>query len=251
MPKAKTYFASPERLGKIEIKKQSKKILSLKHTEEILNAFPSVVVVLNKHRQVIFANNSLINMFGIDNFEEALGQRPGELLKCVNANLLDGGCGTSRNCRYCGAILTVLKAQKTNEEQESEARITTRQQSKIFPYDLHVIAKPMLIDKEQFIVVIMTDISIMKRKEYLERTFMHDIINSKFPSKKYFCFGRIKILSSSSSSYSLFSIIILPLPFETKINSLTMSFVTLPESGYLPLILTNATFMFLLFIGYS
>ena len=146
MPKAKTYFASPDRLGRSEIKKQSEKILSLKHTEEILNAFPSVVVVLNQHRQVIFANKSLIKMFGIENFEEALGQRPGELIKCINSQDHESGCGTGRNCKYCGAVLTILRCQETGKDQESEARITALYQDNLIPLDLHVRAKPITID---------------------------------------------------------------------------------------------------------
>ena len=178
MTKAETDFASPERLELNKIQEQYEKVLSLKHAKEILDSFPNIVAVLNKHRQVIFANEPLIKILRIHEFVEALGQRPGELLKCVNAELHESGCGTSRNCRYCGVVLTILKAQETNEEQENEARITTKQQNKIVPFDLHVIAKPLFVDEEQFIVVIMTDISTLKRKEYLERTFMHDIINS-------------------------------------------------------------------------
>ncbi|MBK5113554.1 MAG: PAS domain-containing sensor histidine kinase [Candidatus Heimdallarchaeota archaeon] len=178
MPKAETHFASPERLEKGEIKEQYEKVLSLEHTKEILNSFPIIVVVLNKQRQVVFANDTFVKILGIDEFEDALGQRPGELLNCVNSAILEGGCGTSRNCRYCGVVLTILESQKTGKEQENEARLTTRQQNKIVPLDLHVISKPLLIDKDQFTVVIMMDISTIKRKEYLERTFMHDMINT-------------------------------------------------------------------------
>ncbi|MHA1531416.1 MAG: ATP-binding protein [Candidatus Heimdallarchaeota archaeon] len=178
MPKAKTDFASPERLEQREIREQYEKVLSLEYAKEILDSFPNIVVVLNKQRQVIFANKPFVKLMGINEFEDALGQRPGELLKCVNSQLNEGGCGTSKNCRYCGVVLTILESQKTGKEHESEARLTTKHQNKIVPLDLQVIAKPLLIDKEQFIVVIMTDISTLKRKEYLERTFMHDMINT-------------------------------------------------------------------------
>lgn len=178
MPKAETHFASPERLGRGVIKEQYEKVLSLEHTKEILNSFPNIVLVLNKQRQVVFANETFVEILGIKEFEEALGQRPGELLECVNSAILQGGCGTSKNCRYCGAVLTILKSQETGEEQESEARLTTRKEDKIVPLDFHVIAKPLIIDEEQFTVVIMSDISTIKRKEYLERTFMHDMINT-------------------------------------------------------------------------
>lgn len=178
MPKADTHFASPERLERGVIKEQYEKVLSLEHTKEILNSFPNIVLVLNKQRQVVFANDTFVKILGIKEFEEALGQRPGELLECVNSAILQGGCGTSKNCRYCGAVLTILKSQETGEEQESEARLTTRKENKIVPLDFHVIAKPLIIDEDQFTVVIMSDISTMKRKEYLERTFMHDMINT-------------------------------------------------------------------------
>lgn len=178
MPKTETHFASPDRLEEGEIKEQYEKVLSLEHTKEILNSFPNLVVVLNKQRQVIFGNEAFVKMIGLHEFEEALGQRPGELLKCVNSAILEGGCGTSRNCRYCGVVLTILKSLESGKEEESEARLTTRQQDKIVPLDLHVITKPLLMDGDQFIVVIMTDISTHKRKEYLERTFMHDMINT-------------------------------------------------------------------------
>lgn len=178
MPKAKTDFASPERLEQREIRKQYQKVLSLEHAKEILDSFPNIVAVLNKQRQVIFANEPFVKLIGVNDFEDALGQRPGELLKCVNSQLNEGGCGTSKNCRYCGAVLTILESQKTGKEQESEARLTTKHQNKIVPLDFHVIAKPLLIEEDQFIVVIMTDISTLKRKEYLERTFMHDMINT-------------------------------------------------------------------------
>jgi len=178
MPKAETHFASPERLERGVIKEQYEKVLSLEHTKEILNSFPNIVLVLNKQRQVVFANDTFVKILGVKEFEEALGQRPGELLGCVNSAILQGGCGTSKNCRYCGAVLTILKSQETGEEQESEARLTTRKENKIVPLDFHVIAKPLIIDEDQFTVVIMSDISTMKRKEYLERTFMHDMINT-------------------------------------------------------------------------
>lgn len=178
MPKAETHFASPERMERGVIKEQYEKVLSLEHTKEILNSFPNIVLVLNKQRQVVFANDTFVKILGIKEFEEALGQRPGELLGCVNSAILQGGCGTSKNCRYCGAVLTILKSQETGEEQESEARLTTRKENKIVPLDFHVIAKPLIIDEDQYTVVIMSDISTMKRKEYLERTFMHDMINT-------------------------------------------------------------------------
>ena len=48
MPKAKTDFASSERLEQREIREQYEKVLSLEYAKEILDSFPNIVVVLNK-----------------------------------------------------------------------------------------------------------------------------------------------------------------------------------------------------------
>ncbi|NHJ48602.1 MAG: PAS domain-containing protein [Asgard group archaeon] len=178
MKSKKTYFAPPDREEKQVLLKKSKRIRELPYTTKILNTFPNFVLVVNKHRQVIFANEAFQKMFGIRKFEEVLGLRPGELIKCVHAHDTENGCGTGRACKYCGAVLTVLKSQETGLPQTGEARITTEVEEEIIQLDLHIHANPIEVDSIHYTVVYMNDISNLKRREYLERTFIHDIINS-------------------------------------------------------------------------
>lgn len=173
-----THFAPAERIDLNEIMKQTNKILELSYITEFLNAFPNIVIVLNRQRQVIFANDTFTEMLGLRNFEEGLGQRPGELIKCIHAHSGPNGCGTGRNCKYCGAVLTILDTIKYNKKQQRESRILAVMNGKVVPLNLEVIAKPLTIGEEDFILVIMTDISSKKRKEELERTFIHDLVNS-------------------------------------------------------------------------
>lgn len=169
---------SSESASKTKIKQQHEKILSLKYTKEIINAFPDLVAILNEYRQIVFANESFIELFSIIDFEKTLGQKPGELIKCINSSIYEGGCGSTRNCQYCGITQTILNCQDTGKEQTGEARLTLEFRKKLIPLELFVKAKPLIIEDELFIVTIMVDISDQKRKEYLERTFIHDIINS-------------------------------------------------------------------------
>ena len=178
MPAKKTYYASPERIDKTIVLKQAKRILDLDYARKILNSFPNVVIILNKFRQVIYANDVFMKITGMPNFEDLIGQKPGELVHCIHANSTEYGCGTGVECRYCGAINTVLESIKSNSRTDNEARITTEVDGKIIPLDLHIEATPFEFEESNYTLVVMTDISEVKRREQMERIFIHDLLNS-------------------------------------------------------------------------
>ena len=157
LKKTKTYFASAERLDRDEVYSQTVKILGLKKVISVLNTIPNMVAILNKERQVVFANKAFTEMIGLKNFEEGLGKRPGELFKCIYAHDTKYGCGTAKNCRYCGAILTVLKCQETKQKQEGDALVTVFGKNKEhIPLHLNVLADTLNVDDQDFYIVIMT-----------------------------------------------------------------------------------------------
>lgn len=178
MPEPDTYFAPAERLDNNEVYDQTIKVLGLRSTLKVLDGLPNMIVIINKQRQVIYANESFTKVLGLESFEEALGQRPGELVACVHSNETEYGCGTAEDCRYCGAVLTILLTQKTDQRQEEDCLITTVHDGKIVPLELHVIASPISVDDQKFYLVSMTDKNNQNRRDYLEKTFIHDIINT-------------------------------------------------------------------------
>ncbi|MBN1328143.1 MAG: PAS domain-containing sensor histidine kinase [Candidatus Heimdallarchaeota archaeon] len=178
MDESITQFAPVERLEKEEILLQTIKILGLRNAIRILDVLPSMAAILNKSRQVIYANDSFIKTIGKKQFEDALGYRPGELLDCVHAHDHSNGCGAGNDCRYCGAVLTVLLSQETGNEEENDCRITIDKNGKHISLDLHVKAKPLEVDNDVYYIIVIDDISNQKRREYLEQTFIHDIANS-------------------------------------------------------------------------
>ncbi|NHJ84459.1 MAG: PAS domain-containing protein [Asgard group archaeon] len=159
MTSAETYFAPPERLANGDVYVQTIKILGLRKVLPVLDILPNMVAILNKHRQVIYANHAFTKAIGVEHFEDGLGQRPGELLACVHSHDTANGCGTGKQCRYCGAVLTVLKTQETDKREESLATITIEREGKKYRLDLHVIASPLIVDEEKFYIVVITDVA--------------------------------------------------------------------------------------------
>jgi nitrogen-specific signal transduction histidine kinase len=170
-----TEFAPAERLDKEAIIKQNQEVGELPGVKAILNAIPEAVLILNQQRQIIFANNASINTLGMTEAELLEGCRPGELLSCDNAKRNKGGCGTSKNCSQCGAVLAILASQR-GEEKEAECRISQEESGNAI--DLKVKAAPFDYGGETFTIFSILDISDKKRREVLQRIFFHDILNT-------------------------------------------------------------------------
>jgi len=109
--------------------------------------------------------------------EHPLGLRPGEVFGCVNSNKTEGGCGTHEFCRECGAVNAILEALE-GKPSKKECRITSMHGDQLVAYDLSVKAYPFNFDNINNILVSILDISDKKRREILERTFFHDVLNS-------------------------------------------------------------------------
>jgi len=120
-----TKFASGERAEEDIIARDYQLFNSLKNVKEFLNALPYVVAILNPERQIIYSNKALMNTLNVNSIEELLGQRPGEAIGCIHSKEEDGGCGTSENCKYCGAVRTILKCQKERIKVTDECIITS------------------------------------------------------------------------------------------------------------------------------
>ncbi len=110
----KTYHAPAERAETKQLLHDMNIFANLESVDELVNALPFIVAVLNKERQVVYSNQTLINALGITDLKKIIGLRPGELLHCVNATKNEGGCGTSENCCCCGAVNTILDCIENN-----------------------------------------------------------------------------------------------------------------------------------------
>ncbi|EPR32354.1 ATP-binding region ATPase domain protein [Alkalidesulfovibrio alkalitolerans DSM 16529] len=171
-----TLFAPARRADSTDLLRQYEAFKDY-HCTEMVNSLPSLVVVLNATRQIVFANKSLLDLVGATDVKDILGQRPGEVLGCVHAKDTDGGCGTSSFCQECGAVRAILKSlDGVRETQECSMLRTNRG---IFEaLDLLVTAVPFSLSGENFTVFSVIDISHQNRRRALERIFFHDIMNT-------------------------------------------------------------------------
>lgn len=173
----KTFYASAQRdpLNRVILDYQT--ISDNEYLSHIFDAISDIAAVLNEHRQIVFANRSLVGFLQKIDQNELLGLRPGEAMNCINATLNPGGCGTAPNCRYCGAVNAILESQKSQEKIIKECRITTQVDDDIDFLDLKVTASPFQYKNKTYTILAIEDISNLKRRQILERVFFHDILN--------------------------------------------------------------------------
>jgi signal transduction histidine kinase len=168
-----TQFAPPERATSETVHGQLEYFRSNPLLVEVFNAVPSILVILNRQRQIVFANQALLGLPGID--EPAVyGRRPGEVLNCVHASENEAGCGTTEFCRTCGAVNAILSGLR-GEKSVKECRIIQKDSGAL---ELEVSASPLMVNGEPFTIFAVRDISHEKRRQALERIFFHDILNT-------------------------------------------------------------------------
>lgn len=141
---------------------------------QFVESISQMVVILNEHRQIVYANERYKQFCNVADRNTLLGQRPGETMGCANAFKTATGCGTSDFCKSCGAVNAILESQK-GEKSTKECKILTADNQ---AFEFKVTATPIYLEAQNLTIFSITDISAEKRKESLERIFLHDILNS-------------------------------------------------------------------------
>jgi len=173
-----THFAPPGRSEASLLQQQA--VACLKHpmVNLILEMVDSYVFVLNEHRQVVVANSELMEALASEDPTCYQGLRTGEILGCTHVLEGPDGCGTSKACCRCGAVLAVLAAQTLAEPVSRECHLDRYLSGWWRPCDFRVKATPFLLGKEQFTVAVLQDIGPLKRAKQMEGLFLHDLNNT-------------------------------------------------------------------------
>lgn len=170
-------LASAERRPPEE-SKQDIALISKNICSQYFSRFPLPLLVLNETRQIVFANNASLGLFGFSDVSEFLGQRPGEAMGCAYAHLEPGGCGTSKYCTECGVINAVLKCVEQEESIVADSKILLSGDVECRALDVRIHAAPFDCNRSRFHVVTFLDISDEKRRELMEKVFFHDLLNT-------------------------------------------------------------------------
>lgn len=139
-----------------------------------LDQQPIPTAIINARRQIVYANSALLELLGLP--ESAIvGRRFGEAVDCAHADETPSGCGTTDHCATCGALHAQTVA-LDGRAIRVDCRIEGRRPDESL--DLRIWAKPATFGGEPYAVVAMLDVRDEKRREALERTFFHDILNT-------------------------------------------------------------------------
>ena len=174
MSKNDTMFAPAERADVESIVRDAEALNKTELIEYIIQVIPSILLILNKQRQVVYKNQQVMELMSASSDQEVLGKRPGELFNCIHAHENLTGCGTTRFCCECGAIKAILRSQQQQVKVQEECRITTTSGD---AYEFRVWASPFTLDGNEYTIFTLQDISDEKRREALEHTFFHDMNN--------------------------------------------------------------------------
>jgi len=144
----------------------------------VLEAVDSYAVILNAQRQILAANPVLLEALMQGEPARCKGLRIGETLDCVHAKEGPDGCGSSRACRRCGALLSILANQATGQASEGECLISLHREGRWEAREFAVRSSSLVVAGHALTLLTLRDISALKRREALERIFIHDLMNS-------------------------------------------------------------------------
>lgn len=173
-----TEFAPAERAARQELDASIQSVADNPVVNALLEVTQAAPLLLNRHRQVVAFNGEALRRLGLGTPDHILGLRPGELLSCVNLPDTPCGCGTGESCRDCGLVGAVLASQETGRLVEQECLFDARQDGVDKPVEIRVRASPLHLGDEVYTFVSLQDISDEKRRQVLERVFLHDVRNT-------------------------------------------------------------------------
>jgi signal transduction histidine kinase len=173
MKRAKSFYAPAERAKFSALARQEEICGSSKVLNHFIEAVPSALVLLNPQRQAVWANRKFMETTG-RSLKEIKGRRLGELMNCVRAQGAEGECGSTEYCESCGAVNAILESRQGGQAIR-ECLILTGE-TKVF--ELSVCATPFRLNDEEFTILVLLDVSAQKQREFLERTFLHDLSNT-------------------------------------------------------------------------
>ncbi|HNY32542.1 MAG TPA: ATP-binding protein [Fibrobacteria bacterium] len=173
----RTFFLSAERSSPEESFALKERFERNEAICDTLHLVPNMVLILDRNRQIVYANKSAATILQIHRIEDLIGGRFGEVWGCVHAREQEGGCGTSESCRYCGAANALAQSLDGMDAVE-ECRLLIHKEGREESIDLRVWAKPIRVGGEDFLFFSAVDIADEKRKAFLERIFLHDILNT-------------------------------------------------------------------------
>ena len=162
---------------KEDIKKVNKKLKENPLVNILFDTTPEIILILNKYRQIVMSNSNLLHFLKVEKEDVLLGKRPGEALSCIRCASKNIGCGSTRFCKYCGAINAIFNSQKFKAKDIQECNITVRRKTGIRGFNFLIWASPFEFEGEDYTIFVARDISVEKFQDVFERMVFHEILD--------------------------------------------------------------------------
>jgi len=172
-----TYFATAVRSTPRQLRQEMEVVTGNPVITGILQAVGGLVAVLNEKRQILAVNDSLLQMLGMTDQQDALGLRPGQAVGCIHGNAPPHGCGTTKYCQTCGAAIAMVTALESDAPQEKTCAISAIRGDKPEELFLRVRCSPCHVMGHRFLLLFLQDISKQQQRIHMERVFFHDLNN--------------------------------------------------------------------------
>ncbi|MFO8072620.1 MAG: HAMP domain-containing sensor histidine kinase [Polyangia bacterium] len=170
-----TAYAPAERAGQEQVADAVQRLARHPLLRALLDTVDGLLMVLNRHHQVIAVNDEVLGRLGYSVGAESLGLRPGEILSCVHASERSGGCGTTPACASCGATVSIIESHEQSRPVSAPCYLTVQRGEVTEALELEARASPFSLEGEQLTLLSLRDVSNLRRREQLERVFLHDI----------------------------------------------------------------------------
>jgi hypothetical protein len=155
----KTFFAPAHRSSPQEIDEKVRLVSDDTIVAGILHSASGLLAILDENRQVVAFNDLFLRDLGVENASEALGLRPGEVLGCVYAEHGPSGCGTSKFCPSCGAVLAILSSLQDNKPAEKVCTLAAKRGDIFLDIVLLVKTQPIVVSGKRFLLIFLQDIT--------------------------------------------------------------------------------------------
>ncbi len=156
-----------------QVEEMAEQLKSSRVFPDLLRFIPNILMVLNRHRQLIYLNRNPLHDDQETNGHK-IGDRPGECMGCIHLIQGKNGCGSSDFCKVCGFNKALYSAENGKPARE-ECHIALTNGSSL---TMHVTVHPFTLNGEPLYFCALEDISDKKRTQMLESIFLHDILNN-------------------------------------------------------------------------
>jgi hypothetical protein len=157
-----TFFAPAKREPIQVVHRQARRLGRAPLTRSLLNASLNYLFLLNARRQIVMASENVLELVPGKTMDEIVGLRPGEALGCVHAYECGSGCGTSQLCRKCGTVRVILSGLEGRRDMQ-ECRLTRVVKGREAFLELHVLATPLVQDRERYTLLAVEKLSQGRR----------------------------------------------------------------------------------------